>query len=47
VLTDVLNKAYSNFVFVRDAEDAAYLFLKLNEAYYDSVSVLSVIKELL
>jgi hypothetical protein len=47
VLTDVLNKAYSNFVFVRDAEDAAYLFLKLNEAHYNSVGVLSVVKELL
>jgi hypothetical protein len=47
MLTDVLNKAYSNFIFVRDAEDAAYLFLKFNEAYYNSVGILSVVKELL
>ena len=47
MLTDVLNKAYSNFVFVRDAKDAAYLFLKFNEAYYNSVGILSVVKELL
>jgi hypothetical protein len=47
VLTDVLNKAYSNFIFVRDAEDAAYLFLEFNEAHYNSVGILSVVKELL
>jgi hypothetical protein len=47
VLTDVLNKAYSDFVFVRDAKDAAYLFLKFDEAHHNSVSVLSVVKELL
>jgi hypothetical protein len=43
----VLDKAYSNFVFVRDTKDTAYLLLKFNEAYYDSVSVLSIVKELL
>jgi len=47
VLTDVLNKAYSNFVFIRDAKDIAYLFLKFNEAHHNSVSILLVIKELL
>ena len=47
MLTDILNKAYSNFVFIRDAKNAAYLFLKFDKAYYNSVSVLSVVKELL
>jgi hypothetical protein len=47
MLTDVLNKAYSNFVFVRDTKDVAYLFLKFNKAYYNSVSILLVFKELL
>jgi hypothetical protein len=31
VLTDMLNKAYSNLVFVRDAKDAADLFLEFGE----------------
>ena len=47
MLTDVLNKAYSNFIFIRDTKDVAYLFLKFNEAYYNSISVLLVVKELL
>jgi hypothetical protein len=47
VLTDVLDKAYSNFVFVRDAKDTAYFLLKFNEAHHDSVSVFLVVKELL
>jgi hypothetical protein len=47
VLTDILNKAYSDFVFVRDAKDAADLYLKADKASYDSVGVLSFIKVLL
>jgi hypothetical protein len=39
VLTDMLNKAYSNFILVRDAKDAADLFLKLNKARKDSISI--------
>jgi hypothetical protein len=39
VLIDILNKAYSNFILVRDAKDAADLFLKLNKARKDSISV--------
>jgi hypothetical protein len=47
VLTDVLNKAYSNFVLVRDAKDAANLYLKANKASYNSVGILSFVKVLL
>jgi hypothetical protein len=47
VLTDMLNKAYSDFVFVRDAKDAADLCLKADKASHDSVGVLSFIKVLL
>jgi hypothetical protein len=39
VLTDMLNKAYSNFILIRDAKDAADLFLKLNKASKDTISV--------
>jgi hypothetical protein len=35
----MLNKAYSNFIFVRDAKDVVDLFLKLNKARKDSISV--------
>jgi hypothetical protein len=47
MLTDVLNKAYSNFILVRDTKDAANLYLKANKASYNSISVLSFIKVLL
>ena len=47
MLTDVLNKAYSNFILVRDAKDAANLYLKANKASYYSVRVLSFVKVLL
>jgi hypothetical protein len=43
----MLNKAYSDFVFVRDAKDAADLYLKADKASYDSVGVLSFVKVLL
>jgi hypothetical protein len=43
----MLNKAYSDFVFVRDAKDAADLYLKADKASHDSVGVLSFIKVLL
>jgi hypothetical protein len=45
VLTDMLNKAYSNLVFVRDSKDTAYLLLKLNKAYDYSVGILLFVKE--
>jgi hypothetical protein len=47
MLTDMLNKAYSDFIFVRDAKDAAGLYLKADKASYNSVRVLSFIKVLL
>jgi len=39
--------AYSNLVFVRDTKDIAYLSLKLSKAYYNSIGILTSIKELL
>jgi hypothetical protein len=39
VLIDILNKAYSNFILIRDAKDTVDLFLKLNKARKDSISV--------
>ena len=47
MLTDILNKAYSNLIFIRDAKDIAYLILKFNKASNNSISVLMLIKELL
>jgi hypothetical protein len=47
VLPNMLNKAYSNFVFVRDAKDIADLYLKVDKASYNFVRVLSFIKVLL
>jgi hypothetical protein len=47
VLIDMLNKAYSDFIFVRDAKDAADLYLSADKASYNSVGVLSFIKVLL
>ena len=47
MLTDILNKAYSNLIFIRDAKDIAYLILKFNKASNNSISVLTLIKELL
>ena len=47
MLADVLNKAYSDFILVRDAKDTANLYLKANKAFYDSVGVLSFVKVLL
>jgi hypothetical protein len=35
----MLNKAYSNLILVRDAKDAADLFLELDKAGKDSISV--------
>jgi hypothetical protein len=43
----MLNKAYSDFIFVRDAKDAADLYLSADKASYNSVGVLSFIKVLL
>ena len=39
MLTDVLNKAYSNFVLIRDAKDAADLFLEFSKGREDTVSI--------
>jgi len=47
VLTDVLNIAYSNLVFVRDTKDTAYLGFELSKAYHDSIGILTSIEELL
>ena len=47
MLTDMLNKAYSNLIFVRDAKDTAYLVLKLNKASNNTVGILTLIEELL
>ena len=40
----MLNKAYSNFVFIRDAKDIAYLFLKLSKGSEDTISISLTIK---
>jgi hypothetical protein len=45
-LTDMLNKAYSNLVFVRDAKDAADLFLEFGEGTEDSIGISFSVKEL-
>ena len=42
----MLNKAYSNLVFVRDAKDAAYLFLELGEGGEDTISISLAVKVL-
>ena len=47
MLTDVLNKAYSNFIFIKDTKDAANLYLKADKASYNSVGVLLFVKVLL
>ena len=43
----MLNKAYSNLVFIRDAKDTAYLVLKLNKASNNTIGILMLIEELL
>ena len=35
----MLNKAYSNLVFIRDAKDAVDLFLKLSKGKEDTISI--------
>jgi hypothetical protein len=47
MLTDILNKAYSNFILIRDTKDIANLYLKANKASYYSVRVLLFVKVLL
>ena len=47
MLTDILNKAYSNLIFIRDAKDIAYLVLKLNKASNKTIGVLTLIEKLL
>ena len=42
----MLNKAYSNFVFIINAKDAANLFLKLSKDGKDTISIPLTVKVL-
>ena len=46
MLTDMLNKAYSNLIFVRDAKDTADLFLKLGKGGEDTIGISLAVKVL-
>ena len=39
MLTDMLNKAYSDFILIRDAKDTADLFLKLSKGREDTLGI--------
>ena len=39
MLTDMLNKAYSDFVLIRDAKDAADLFLEFSKGREDTLGI--------
>ena len=39
MLTDMLNKAYSDFILIRDAKDTADLFFKLSKGKEDTISI--------
>ena len=42
----MLNKAYSNLVFIRDAKDAVDLFLKLSKGSEDTIGIFLTVKVL-
>ena len=44
MLTDILNKAYSDFILIRDAKDIVDLFLKLSKGSKDTISISLTIK---
>ena len=44
VLTDILNKAYSNLIFIRDTKDTVDLFLKLSKGSENTIGISLTVK---